>query len=113
MRNDIGTTISSAYRGVALFALLVMAWPVLEMSWPAPAVVWQAPRSGARLRNASTTRVERVIFLYMQITLLSGSERRPIQSKAPASRLATASNLTRDWGPASMLAIWRPRAAWS
>jgi hypothetical protein len=80
MRNDIGTTISSDYRGVALFALLVMAWPVLEMSWPAPAVVWQAPRSGATLRNPSRIRVERVIFLHMKITLLSGSKTHHVQS---------------------------------
>jgi len=45
---------NGAYRGVASFALLVMAWPVLEMSRPAPAVAWQAPRSGAMLRNTSS-----------------------------------------------------------
>jgi hypothetical protein len=57
------------YQGVALFAVLSIAWPVLEMSWPAPAAVWQAPRSGAIPKNASRTRLESAIFLDMKFTL--------------------------------------------
>jgi len=62
---------NGAYRGVASFALLVMAWPVLEMSRPAPAVAWQAPRSGAMLRNTSSSWAELVNVLNMKIPLRS------------------------------------------
>jgi len=79
-----------------LFAVLVMAWPVLEMSWPAPAVVWQAPRSGATPKNASKIRPESIILLDMEITLLRGSKRTFIKSIAAGSKLASASNPTRD-----------------
>lgn len=64
---------AGAYRGVALSALLVMAWPVFEMSLPAPAVAWQAARSGAMPRNASRISVGRIIFLHMKITLPRGA----------------------------------------
>jgi hypothetical protein len=54
------------------------------MSWPAPAVVWQAPRSGATPKNASKIRLESIILLYMEITLLRGSKRTFIKSIAAA-----------------------------
>src|SRR6185503_18821597 len=74
-----------------------MAWPVLEMSWPAPAVVWQAPRSGATPKNASKIRLESVILLYMEITLLRGPKEID-KSITVGSKLASASNPTLDWG---------------
>ena len=72
LRND-----RPLYQGVALFAVLSIAWPVLEMSWPAPAAVWQAPRSGAIPKNASRIRLESVTLLPIKFTLGSGDRGAP------------------------------------